>query len=137
MLTNCFSNFFRTSMTVKPILLSQVSVGEEVQFFLFDSNAINKRMLDLFSKKYLHENEVITLHQRKKPQAQQEFIISRMLIKQLFLNGIHKLLHQIEIKFNEESLMLEVFYLDKRQPISISLSHSNNTAIAMVIVYAI
>jgi 4'-phosphopantetheinyl transferase len=111
-------------MTVKPILLSQVSVGEEVQFFLFDSNTINKKTLDLLSDKYLHRNETLTLHQRKKPQAQQEFIISRILIKQLFINDNSTALHQIEIRFNEISLLLEVFYLDKLQPISVSLSHS-------------
>lgn len=124
-LSNCFNNIFKNNVSIQLMSLARVSLGKDIQLFLFDSNAINKKMLDLFSKKHLHENEVITLHQRKKPQAQQEFIISRMLIKQLFLNGRHKLLHQIEIKFNEESLMLEVFYLDKRQPISISLSHSN------------
>jgi len=103
---------------------SQVSVAKNVQFFLFDSNAINKTMLDFLSDKYLHGNELVTLHQRKKQQAQQEFIISRMLIKKLFINGSKKALHQVEIKFSKESLLLEVFYLEKRQPFSISLSHS-------------
>jgi 4'-phosphopantetheinyl transferase len=124
MLTSCFSKFFSKGMTVKPMPLSQASVAEEVQFFLFDSNAINKKALDYLSAKHLHENETVTLHQRKKPQAQQEFIISRILIKQLFINGSNKSLHQIDIRFNKISLLLEVFYLEKRQPFSISLSHS-------------
>jgi 4'-phosphopantetheinyl transferase len=111
-------------VSIKPILFSEVSVAKEVRFFLFDSNTINKRMLDFISDNYLHENETLTLHQRKKQQAKQEFIISRILIKQLFLNGTNKALHKIEIRFNKESLLLEVFYLDKRQPFSISLSHS-------------
>lgn len=124
MLTNCFTNFFSQVMTVKPMSLNQISVAKEVQFFLFDSNAINKKTLDFLSEKHLHRNETLTLHQRKKPQAQQEFIISRVLIKQLFINGSDKSFHQIEIRFNKISLLLEVFYLDKRQPFSISLSHS-------------
>jgi 4'-phosphopantetheinyl transferase len=124
MLTNCFNEFFSSNLSVKPMLFSEVSVSKEVRLFLFDSNAINEKMLDFISEKYLHQNETLTLHQRKKQQAKQEFIISRMLIKQLFLNGSSKALQKIEIRFNKESLLLEVFYLDKRQPFSISLSHS-------------
>lgn len=111
-------------MTVKLITLSQMSLAKGIHFFLFDSNTINKSMLDFFSENHLHVNEINTLHQRKKTQAKQEFIISRMLIKQLFNAKCCNALHQIEIKFNEESSLLEVFYLDKRQPFSISLSHS-------------
>lgn len=111
-------------MTVISMSLNQVTVTKNVQFFLFDSNAINKKTLDFLSDKYLHGNELVTLHQRKKPQAQQEFIISRVLIKQLFIKGSNKAFRQIEIRFNKTGLLLEVFYLDKRQPFSISLSHS-------------
>jgi 4'-phosphopantetheinyl transferase len=111
-------------MTVKSIVFSQVLLTKEIQFFLFNGNAISKRLLDSFSKKHLHENEIITLCQRKKPQAKQEFIISRLLIKLLFINQTDKALNEIEVKFNEINLRLEIFYLDKLQPISISLSHS-------------
>jgi 4'-phosphopantetheinyl transferase len=111
-------------MTVKSIEFSQVLLTKEIQFFLFDSNAISKKILGYFSNIHLHKNETITLHQRKKTQAQQEFIISRLLIKLLFINRTDKALNEIEIKFNEINLRLEIFYLDKLQPISISLSHS-------------
>jgi 4'-phosphopantetheinyl transferase len=111
-------------MTVKSISLKQVSLTKEIQLFLFDSNTVNKELLDFFSQQYLHQNEIITLLKRKKPQAQQEFVISRMLIKQLFSSNTNKAFHQIEIRFNDESLQLEVFYLDQLQTISISLSHS-------------
>jgi len=97
---------------------------KKIHFFLFDTNAIDKKTLDSLAKKHLHSNEIITLHQRKIIQAQHEFIISRLLIKQLFINGTKKTLNQIEIRFNKESLLLEVFYLDKLQLLSISLSHS-------------
>lgn len=123
-LSNCFNNLFSNNMTVKSIGISQVLLTKEIQLFLFDSNAINKNILDYISKKYLHENEAKTLHQRKKPQAQQEFIISRLLIKLLYINQTDKTLNEIEIKFNEKHLRLEMFYLDKLLPISISLSHS-------------
>ncbi len=123
-LSNCFNKLFSNNMTVKSVEFNQVSLTCETQFFLFDSNAINKKMLDILSEKYLHKSEVLTLNQRKKPQAQQEFVISRILIKLLFTHQSNKVLNEIEIKFNEESLLLEVFYLDKLQAISMSLSHS-------------
>jgi len=123
-LSNCFNKAFINSMVVTPVLFNQVSITKGVQCFLFDSNTINKDTLNFLAEKHLHGQEILTLHKRKKPQAKQEFIISRILIKLLFIQNSNKSLNHIEIKFNDETLQLELFYIDKRQPLSISLSHS-------------
>jgi len=123
------NNYINDKLTVKPASWHQMLLTTEPQLFLFDSNTIEKKQLDFIAAKHLHKNEINILQQRKKPQAQREFIISRILIKQLFARGSNKHLHQIEIKFNEQKLRLELFFLDILQPISVCLSHSKGVVL--------
>lgn len=118
------NNYFCDSLITNTIPLKKVSLTKKVQLFLFDSNGIALEMFDALADKYLHESEQKILLQRKRQLAKQEFIISRLLIKLLASLQRHTALHNIETRFNQQKLLLEVYVLNVLQPISVCLSHS-------------
>ncbi|WP_448549456.1 4'-phosphopantetheinyl transferase family protein [Thalassotalea fusca] len=125
----------RTSLSPFENLPSLISL-DEVQVLIFDCAAINDQLdgaLDVLAANIcLTSTECQQLSRRKKNSQKLHFLLSRGLIKHYVSSVLTVPFHTLEVAFNSQLQALQVFSEDKRLPLSLSLSHSNDmVAIAL------
>ena len=124
-------DYFANTLTIQHDTENDFSLPEkQVAIWLCDASNADLQTLNL--KQVLHPHEHSILAQRKKQQAQQEYCISRMIIKRVLVSTFAHKASEFASRFDAEQRQLQLWHHDQLLPVSVSLSHSNGfVAVAM------
>ena len=124
-------DYFANTLTAQCSTNHDFSLPEkQVSIWLCDGSNVDVKALN--SEQVLHPHEQHILAQRKKHQAQQEYCISRLIIKRVLTTHFGHKASDFSSRFDPIQRILQLWHHTQLLPITVSLSHSNGyVAVAM------
>ena len=118
------NHFFKNTLSIAPSFYSDLPPSNNT-ILVFNANTLNVELLDL--TQYLSPFEISVINRRKRMQAKQEYVASRILLKQLAKHTqpqyAHVPLNKMSTLFNEECSKLQLHI--NRSVINTCISHSH------------
>ncbi|HBW98060.1 MULTISPECIES: 4'-phosphopantetheinyl transferase family protein [unclassified Pseudoalteromonas] len=118
------NHFFKNTLSIAPSFYSDLSPSNNT-ILVFNANTLNVEHLDL--TQYLSPFELSVINRRKRMQAKQEYLASRILLKQLAKHiqpqYAHIPLNKMSTHFNEECSKLQLHI--NHTVINTCISHSH------------
>lgn len=103
----------------------QETPNQALFVYLFDSNNISNDLAESLCKSYLHDNELPIFAKRKQPQAQREYLATRLLLKQHVSQHLAIPFAQLSVLFSDAEKQLQIYNGGERLPVSACISHSH------------
>jgi len=120
-------------LQMAPQIYSYLLQQKDFQIFIDQLNNLPKKESLKSTFFWLSDAEIRTLASRKSNTQKLNFLISRYVIKRVVSEKLNLKIATLTVERNEELELMQVLYLGKALPLSLSLSHSNDKVLVSLL----
>lgn len=104
-----------------------------IDVYLFDSNSIASEQITALAERYLAPQEYAIFSKRKQQQAQQEYLASRLLIKNYASKRLGYDFAELYVLFDNQDNCLHIYHNNAVIPLRCCISHSHGQVLIALV----
>ncbi|SQD80532.1 4'-phosphopantetheinyl transferase family protein [Moritella yayanosii] len=125
--------FFSQQLTFSSHSDFPVSADVGIDIYLFNSNNIASEQITELAAQYLHPQEQVIFAKRKQPQAKQEYLTSRVIIKTYASQCLGYNFDSLAVLFDDKDTCLKVYQHGEVIALHSCISHSHGQVLVALV----